>query len=153
MVPRVVVLYRFHCTPDSGPFSLLNLPQSLEDIQKYLTNVWEGHIIITDCWYAANFENKQQTQLYVGKLTQQFLLDENDTVKSIELEELILKFGGGTDLEQPFIGNQSYGIYKLGGVIAGPLVLIPRKNGNEMKLYIYPSLLRLYTTLDRQQFI
>ena len=85
---------------------LLNLPQSLEDIQKYLTNAWEGHIVITDCWNAANFENKQQTQLYVGKLTQQFLLDENDTVKSIELEELILKFRGGTDLEQPSIGNQ-----------------------------------------------
>ena len=153
MVQRVVVLYRFHCTPDSGPFSLLNLPQSLEDIQKYLANVWEGHIVITGCWYAANFENKQQAQLYVGKLTQQFLLDENGTVKSIELEELILNFGGGTDLEQPSISNQSYGIYKLGGVIAGPLVLIPRKNGNEMKLYIYPSLLRLYITLDRQQFI
>ena len=29
-----------------------------------------------------------RTQLYVGKLTEQFLLDENGTVKRIELEEL-----------------------------------------------------------------
>ena len=63
-------------TPDGGPFSLLNLPQSLEDIQKYLTNAWEGlspPVIEKDIpgyCYAAIFENKQQTQLYVGKLTQ-----------------------------------------------------------------------------------
>ena len=63
-------------TPDGGPFSLLNLPQSLEDIQKYMTNAWEGlsppvieKDILGYC-YAAIFENKQQTQLYVGKLTQ-----------------------------------------------------------------------------------
>ena len=40
-------------TPDGGPFSLLNLPQSLEDIQKYLTNVWEGSsppVIEKDNW-------------------------------------------------------------------------------------------------------
>ena len=101
-------------TPDGGPFSLLNLPQSLEDIQKYLTNVWEGSsppVIekdINGSCYAPILRTRGQTQLYVGKLTEQFLLDENGTVKRIELEELKPKSWGGTDLEQQFIGNRSY---------------------------------------------
>ena len=51
-------------TPHGGPFSLLNLPQSLENIQKNLTIVWEelGPPVIekdiTRSWYAAIFENK-----------------------------------------------------------------------------------------------
>ena len=61
--------------PDGEPFSLSNLPESLEVIQKYLTNVWERlspPVIekdITGSCYAMIFENKQETQLYVGKLT------------------------------------------------------------------------------------
>ena len=148
-------------TPDGGPFSLLNLPQSLEDIQKYMTNAWEGlsppvieKDILGYC-YAAIFENKQQTQLYVGKLTQWFLLGENGTVvQSIENEELKPKSGSGTNLEQSSIRNRSYGMHKLEDIIAGPLELIPRKSGYKMKLY--PGLLRLYTVqakLDRQQFL
>ena len=51
-------------TLGGGPFSILNLPQSLEDIQKNFTNVWEGlspPVIekdITRSCYAAIFENK-----------------------------------------------------------------------------------------------
>ena len=129
-------------TPDGGPFSLLNLPQSFEDIQKYLTNVWEGlspPIIekdITGSLYAAIFENKRRTQLYIGKLTGQFLganallYPPFLLMKMYSREhriELKLKSGGGTDLEKPSIANQSYGIYKLKNIIAGPLDLIPRK--------------------------
>ena len=33
-------------------------------------------------------KTRGRIQLYVGKLTERFLLDENGTVKSIELEEL-----------------------------------------------------------------
>ena len=61
--------------PDGEPFSLSNLPESLEDIQKYLTYVWERlspPVIekdITGSCYAMIFENKQENQLYVGKLT------------------------------------------------------------------------------------
>ena len=148
-------------TPDGGPFSLLNLPQSLEDIQKYLTNAWEGlspPVIEKDIpgyCYAAIFENKQQTQLYVGKLTQWFLLGENVTVvQSIENEELKQKSGSGTNLEQTSVRNRSYGMHKLEDIIAEPLELIPRKSGYKMKLY--PCFLRLYTVeakLDRQRFL
>ena len=53
-------------------------------------------------------KTRGRIQLYVGKLTERFLLDENGTVKSIELEELKPKSWGGSDLEQQFIGNQSY---------------------------------------------
>ena len=51
-------------TPNGEPFSLLNLPQSLEDIQKNLANVWEELSLpviekdIIGSWYAAIFENK-----------------------------------------------------------------------------------------------
>ena len=53
-------------------------------------------------------KTRGRIQLYVGKLTERFLLDENGTVKSIELEELKPKPWGRSDLEQQFIGNQSY---------------------------------------------
>ena len=61
-------------TPDGGPFSLLNLPQSLEDIQKYLTNVWEGSsppVIekdITGSCYAPIFENKGANSIVCWKV-------------------------------------------------------------------------------------
>ena len=146
-------------TPDGGPFSLLNLWQSLEDIQKYLTNVWEwlSPPVIkkdkTGSWYAVIFEDKQRTQLNVGKLTQQFLLDENGTVESTELEELKPKSGGGTDLEQPSIGSWACGIYKLEDVIAGPLELIPRKMAIRWNCILAFWDYAMLAKLNRQQFL
>ena len=147
-------------TPSEETFSLVNLPKRFEDIQCYLNHIWKGlsppvlEEDIMGSWYGAIFQNKQRNQLYIGKLTRRFLSDENGTVESVELEELKPKSGGGTDLEQPPIDSWSFGLYKLEDIIAGPLKLIPTKNGYQMQLY--PSLLKLHTMLeklDRHQFI
>ena len=144
-------------TPSEETFSLVNLPKRFEDIQCYLNHIWKGlsppvleEDIMGSC-YGAIFQNKRMNQLYIGKLARRFLSDENE---SVELEELRPKSGGGTDLEQPPIDSRSFGLYKLEDIIAGPLKLIPTKNGYQMQLY--PTLLKLHTMLeklDRHQFI
>ena len=141
-------------------FSLENLPRSLQDIQCYLNSIWKAlsppvrEEEIKGSWYAAIFANKRKSQLYIGKLTQRFLFGKDGMVEKVELEELKPKSGGGTDLEQPPIGSRSFGVYNLEDVIAGPLELVPIKNGYKMELY--PSLIKLYTMvskLDRKEFI
>ena len=87
----------------------LNAPNTEEDI--------------INRWYAAIYQNKKRTLLYVGKALRRFLSDKDGHATLIEVECLKSKCGTGTEFETtPSHLPKDIEMFPIYNVIAGPLV-------------------------------